>query len=40
MRFFDEPMLADTLRITVGTDDQNDRLLAAWRKLTAQPPAS
>ena len=40
VRFFDEPMLADTLRITVGTDDQNDRLLAAWRKLTAQPPAS
>ena len=35
VRYFSEPRLADALRITVGTDKQNDRLLAALRPLTA-----
>ena len=33
IRYFDEPMLADRLRITVGTPAQNERLLAALRRL-------
>ena len=32
VRYFSEPRLAHTLRITVGTDPQNDRLLAALRR--------
>ena len=31
VRYFDEPMLADRLRITVGTDKQNDQLVEALR---------
>ena len=33
IRYFDDPLLADRLRITVGTDAQNQRLLAAFRRL-------
>ena len=33
VRYFDEPPLADRLRITVGTEGQNERLLAALGKL-------
>ena len=33
IRYFDEPLLADRLRITVGTSAQNERLLAALRRL-------
>ena len=33
IRYFDEPLLADRLRITVGTDEQNERLLDALRRL-------
>ena len=32
VRYFDEPTLADRLRITVGTDNQNDQLVAALRQ--------
>lgn len=32
VRYFDEPTLRDRLRITVGTDDQNDRLVAVLRQ--------
>lgn len=32
VRYFDEPALIDRLRITVGTDEQNDRLLAAIQR--------
>ena len=35
VRFFDEPMLRDKLRITVGTDDQNDRLMVSLKSLSA-----
>ena len=31
IRYFSEPRLASTLRITIGTDEQNDRLLAALK---------
>ena len=34
VRFFDEPMLHDKLRITVGTDDQNDRLIVSLKSLS------
>jgi len=34
VRYFDEPMLNDKLRITIGTDNQNDQLLAAIQELT------
>ncbi len=33
VRYFAEPKLSDTLRITVGTDDQNDQLLKALTSL-------
>ena len=33
VRYFDEPPLADRLRITVGTSAQNERLLAVLRQL-------
>lgn len=33
VRYFDAPRIADALRITVGTDEQNDRLLTALRAL-------
>jgi histidinol-phosphate aminotransferase len=33
VRYFDAPRIDDALRITVGTDAQNDRLLAALRAL-------
>ena len=29
VRFFDEPTLRDKLRITIGTDEQNDQLVTA-----------
>lgn len=35
IRYFDEPMLADRMRITVGTPAQNERLLAALRQLVS-----
>lgn len=35
VRWFDAPRLRDALRITVGTAEQNDRLLAALRELHA-----
>ena len=35
IRYFDEPLLADRVRITVGTDEQNERLLDALRRLLA-----
>ena len=35
VRFFDEPMLRDKLRITVGTDEQNDRLIVSLKNLSA-----
>ena len=31
VRYFNEPMLADRLRITIGTDDHNDQLVEALR---------
>lgn len=34
VRYFPEPRLADKLRITVGTDQENERLLAALRLIT------
>lgn len=40
IRYFDEPMLADRLRITVGTEAQNDRLLAALRRLVGPAGAA
>ena len=33
VRYFDEPALADTLRITVGTDEEQAALLAAMRTM-------
>ncbi len=33
VRYFAEPLLADRLRITVGTDAQNERLVGALREL-------
>ena len=33
VRYFDEPRLADALRITVGTAAQNERLTAALAAL-------
>ena len=33
VRYFDEPALADTLRITVGTDEQHARLLDALQQI-------
>lgn len=36
VRYFDEPMLNDKLRITVGTDNQNDQLISAIKQLTGQ----
>lgn len=38
VRHFDEPMLTDCLRITVGTDEQNERLVAALPP-NVTPPA-
>jgi histidinol-phosphate aminotransferase len=35
VRHFDEPRLRDSLRITIGTPEQNDRLLALLAELTA-----
>jgi histidinol-phosphate aminotransferase len=35
VRYFDEPRLRDSLRITIGTMEQNDRLLALLRELVA-----
>jgi histidinol-phosphate aminotransferase len=33
VRYFDAPRIDDALRITVGTEGQNDKLLAALRAL-------
>ncbi len=33
IRYFDEPLLADCVRITVGTGEQNERLLQTLRRL-------
>jgi histidinol-phosphate aminotransferase len=33
VRYFDEPRMQDSLRITIGTPEQNDRLLALLREL-------
>ena len=38
VRYFDEPGLDDCLRITVGTDEEQTRLLDALSEL--QPPAN
>ena len=38
VRYFDTPELSDTLRITVGTDAQNDRLLEALGDGVGQEP--
>lgn len=35
VRYFDQPRLADCLRITVGRDDENDKLLGAIAAITA-----
>jgi len=35
VRYFDAPRIDDALRITVGTDAQNDKLLSALRTLLA-----
>ncbi|MET0386428.1 MAG: histidinol-phosphate transaminase [Polyangiales bacterium] len=35
VRYFSDPRLADSLRITVGTPEQNDRLLAELQQLLA-----
>ena len=35
VRYFAEPQLTDTLRITVGTDDQNERLVKALTPLVS-----
>ena len=39
LRWFAEPRLADRLRITVGTPEENDRLLAALADLLTTAPA-
>ncbi len=36
IRYFDQPMLADGIRITVGTDDEIDKLLTAIRVFLTQ----
>jgi len=36
VRFFDVPGLDDKLRITVGTEDQNDRLIVALKEILEQ----
>jgi histidinol-phosphate aminotransferase len=36
VRYFNQPGIADKLRITVGTPEQNDRLLAALRDILAE----
>lgn len=36
IRYFDTPRLADRLRITVGTAEQNDALLAALRRVKSE----
>ncbi len=33
VRFFDTPLLNDRLRITVGTDEEADRLMAALKEI-------
>ena len=33
VRFYDSPNLRDYLRVTVGTREMNDRLLAALREI-------
>jgi len=35
VRYFDQPQLDRSLRMTIGTPEQNDRLLSALRQLTA-----
>jgi len=39
VRYFNEPALADKLRITVGTDEENERLLTVLRELASGPSA-
>jgi histidinol-phosphate aminotransferase len=39
VRYFDAPGLKDKLRISIGTEGQNDRLLAALREILAGPHA-
>jgi len=36
VRYFDQPVLTDKLRITVGTEEQNDRLLIALKNILSQ----
>jgi histidinol-phosphate aminotransferase len=36
VRYFNQPRLTDKLRITVGTDEQNDELLAALGEIAAE----
>jgi len=40
VRYFDQPALADKLRITVGTDEQNQALLEALGELVGRPGRS
>ena len=37
VRYFDQPRLADCLRVTVGTPEQNDRLLDAMDQIAEAP---
>ena len=37
VRYFDQPRLSDCLRVTVGTPEQNDKLLDAMDKIAEEP---
>ena len=37
VRYWNKPRINDRLRITVGTDEQMDKMLAALKELTAEP---
>jgi len=39
VRYFDSPELSDKLRISIGTEEQNERLLAALREILAERDA-
>jgi histidinol-phosphate aminotransferase len=40
VRHFPAPRISDYLRITVGTDGQNDRLLLALSEILGSEPAA
>ena len=37
IRYFNEPMLRDKLRITVGTNEQNAELISALKTIVVDP---